>query len=267
MFQGHYGPAGVLHYFFRDISLAWLMVATQVIDVMFYSFSWTCHLACEMKIESNARCENVFCLEYGRYNVKAMRENKIFPFEPHNDISYSLTGSVIWTLCMSLLYCAINRPKNRSFLSIYGVFFMAIASHWLLDVIVRRNDVAILPPFTSQKIGFATWENWSRFENCLLEIAFHWIGAIFIIATKYGNERIFKSFWIALSLYIGMGIFMTRAIFYGQDTSKMADLVEDGEVFAPGHALFATITYFISAILGYFMSFNNSSQWKMNKTQ
>lgn len=137
MIQGHYGPAGLLHFFFRDISFTWLMISTQIIDMVFFAFVLCCKFVCKMEIHSCP--QPLACLEYSSYNVSLMRENQAVPFNAQNDISHSLSGTLIWTLVFTGIYVLVNwRNNSRSFVSLYGIFFLSISSHWLLDVVVRR---------------------------------------------------------------------------------------------------------------------------------
>src|SRR3989338_9495414 len=74
MIQGHYGPAGLLYLLFQDISFVWLMISTQVIDIVFFIFILICNFFC--KTNKDTCSVPYVCSEYSSYNVSLMRENK-----------------------------------------------------------------------------------------------------------------------------------------------------------------------------------------------
>ena len=163
MYQGHYGPAGVIHFLYTDISFPWLIISTQIIDIAYFILVYCCKLFCNMDIQN---CPYpIVCSEYTLYNADLMRAGKPFPFSGRVEFTHSLTGALALTLPFTLLYQYINGRGKRSFASLYSILLLGVSSHWLLDTLVHRPDMAILPPLTKTLVGYGTWQDWSIWSN------------------------------------------------------------------------------------------------------
>ena len=251
MFIGHYGPAGLIHFLFRDVSFLWLMISTQLIDIAYFLSVMTCKIMCGMDVSSS--CQYGWaCLEYQTINVASMRQNKTFPTNSHTPYSHSLTGAIVLTMILTILYVVFHgKSKNRSIVSLYLVLFAGTASHWLLDVFVHRQDMAIFPPFTTTLLGYGTWENWSKWENFGLELVVNWIGIAFVFWLNKGRQN--KSVWISSVIYLVLCSVLDWVAYFGTDYSKIADQVVDGAVSNPDQVPLILLTYVITFILSYIM--------------
>lgn len=70
----------------------------------------------------------------------------------HMPWTHSLPAAVVWSLAAALLSGAVLKLPRRAALAIGLVVF----SHWLLDLLVHRPDLALWPG--GQKVGFALWD-------------------------------------------------------------------------------------------------------------
>ncbi|KAF0975621.1 hypothetical protein FDP41_005615 [Naegleria fowleri] len=242
MFQGHYGPAGVLHFFFPDVSLVWLLVSTQLIDIAYF----TLQLLCQMNVSHECPYD-FLCHEHATFNVELMRRNAIFPSDIHSEYSHSLTGSLILTFILTILYSMVQKfnskksvsnlhHHHRSFLSLYGVLFLGVVSHWVLDVLVHRPDVTLFPPFTSVRIG---------------------LGMIGILAAKIrvvgGRRNLDQKFWSAFVVYGLTATAVNVYAYFGDDTSKRADQVVDGSPVPPDLVPLIFVLYLVAFSVSYFL--------------
>lgn len=132
MFAGHFGVAAAVKSRTPELPLWSLLVSTQLLDIAFVPFSL-------------AGVESIEPIGDGGYgNVM------IYAFYTH-----SFVGAMLLSILAAFLAAAFWGKKSG--LIIGGVAF----SHWLLDLIVHRPDMPILPgnlgdlPF----LGFGLWES------------------------------------------------------------------------------------------------------------
>ncbi|KAG2373230.1 hypothetical protein C9374_012333 [Naegleria lovaniensis] len=263
MFQGHYGPAGVIHYFFPDVSLVWLMISTQLIDIVYFSLQVLCKTLCQMNVQE---CSYPFiCHEYATFNVERMRKNAVFPSDIHSEYTHSLTGSLALALIFTILYRMFQHSttttrtnqNHRSFWSLFCILFLGVVSHWVLDVLVHRPDVTIFPPFTTAMIGLGTWENWSKWGNTWLEWFFVWLGMIGILAARARANKLDRTFWLAFVVYGISATGLNWFAYFGDDTSERADQVVDGAAMSPDLVPLISVLYVFAFSVSYYLGSNN----------
>ena len=137
MFLGHYGVALALKRVEPKVSLGTLFVAAQLVDVL-----W-----------------GVFLL-LGWEHVRILPDdNPLLTLQFYDyPISHSLVGALAWSLLFAAAYqllgrgeSALQARRRNALLLGAGVF-----SHWILDVLVHRPDVPVLPhgPY----IGLGLWD-------------------------------------------------------------------------------------------------------------
>lgn len=68
-------------------------------------------------------------------------------------ISHSLAALVAWGLLLGVLYWIIRRYPRGSL-----ILGLAVVSHWVLDLIVHRPDLPLVPGGTT-RLGFDVWSS------------------------------------------------------------------------------------------------------------
>lgn len=132
MIAGHFGLAAAVKAQERSIPLWALMLGTQLLDVIFVPLFIA-------GIETIERVPG-----RGAYGGGII----------HANYTHSLVGALVIALVAGLL--AGWAWSRRAGLVIGGVVF----SHWLLDLLVHRPDLPILPgdPAGWPRLGFGLWE-------------------------------------------------------------------------------------------------------------
>jgi membrane-bound metal-dependent hydrolase YbcI (DUF457 family) len=133
MIAGHFGLAAAVKSRATDVPLWALMLATVWLDIVFVPLFLT-------GIET---LEPVPGTQGGYGNLII-----------HADYTHSLTGALVLSALFGLIF--LKRWGRRCALVLSAVSF----SHWLLDLIVHRGDLAILPGNASHwpRLGFGLWQ-------------------------------------------------------------------------------------------------------------
>lgn len=135
MFIGHYAPAAALKPLSSKTPLWHLFVAVQFID-----FLWAFFIIAGIE---KARIIPGF-LEASDLDLY---------FMPY---THSLAAALFWSVIGSVAYgAAINRKAGRSGAVLIGI---AIFSHWLGDLVVHADDLALWPG-SDIKLGFGLWSS------------------------------------------------------------------------------------------------------------
>ncbi|MCE9523992.1 MAG: hypothetical protein K8S25_16365 [Alphaproteobacteria bacterium] len=134
MFVGHYAPALALKAIRKSPSLAAGFLAVQLIDIGFFSLSY--------------------------FGIEKWRPNPVLPgFNPVDlyfmPYTHSFIGATAWAAAAGVA-TALLTPKGRKQTGglIIGVL---VLSHWFLDLIVHRHDLAIFSD-AEQKLGYGLWD-------------------------------------------------------------------------------------------------------------
>jgi len=130
MFVGHYSVAFALKSEQNKIPLWVLFVAVQLLD-----FIWAPLVLLgieKMRIAPGITAANPLDLYYMPY-------------------THSLIGALAWSALAFLVYKVISRTKVAAGL----IVALAVFSHWILDLIVHRPDLAIYDD--TLKVGFGLW--------------------------------------------------------------------------------------------------------------
>lgn len=134
MLIGHFGVALGLKRFAPTINLIWLSIAATGIDLLL----WILVLS---GVEAVVIPENYAQVHYLQF---------VFPF------SHSLVGVAIYSLFFAVLGFAFTRRSSRALAA--TVMFIAMASHWLLDLVVHPEQLPLVGE-SSQKVGLGLWNS------------------------------------------------------------------------------------------------------------
>jgi hypothetical protein len=137
MFLGHFGVAFALKRMEPKISLGTLFVATQLADVL-----W-----------------GVFLL-LGWEHVRILPDdNPLLTLQFYDyPISHSLVGALGWGLAAAALYYSWPTRDTTRHWQASALVGAAVASHWLLDLIVHVPDLP-LAGNDSPKLGLGLWRH------------------------------------------------------------------------------------------------------------
>jgi hypothetical protein len=137
MFLGHYGLALALKRKEPKISLGTLFVAAQLVDVLWGAF-----------------------LLLGWEHVRILPDDNpllVLQFYDY-PISHSLLGAVAWGAVAAALYYSWPTRDTTRHWQAAALVGVAVASHWLLDLIVHLPDLP-LAGNDSPKFGFGLWRH------------------------------------------------------------------------------------------------------------
>ncbi len=132
MFLGHYGVALAAKKVAPRTSLGTLFLSTQLADLLWPVF-----------------------LLLGLEHVRIDPGNTVVTHLDFYDypISHSLVGGLAWSVLFGVVYYLIRRYPRGAWIVGAGV-----VSHWVLDVIVHRPDLPIVPGGTTL-VGLGVWNS------------------------------------------------------------------------------------------------------------
>jgi hypothetical protein len=136
MFVGHYGPSYLGKKLAPGVPLWVLFLAVQFLDVLWASFV----LAGVEKVRI----------------VPGITESNALDlyFMPY---THSLPGAVFWSALAGILWFLFRRSRPEA-----AVIAAAVFSHWLLDLLVHRPDLALFSD--DVKVGLGLWNHkWLAF--------------------------------------------------------------------------------------------------------
>ena len=177
MFIGHFGLGMAGKKYMPEVSLGVLFLSVQLVDLL-----WPFFLL--MGLEE-------VIIEPGFTAVN--------PFNMVNyPITHSLLGGLLWGIAFGGIYYFIKRSKR------IGLFLAGgVISHWFLDLLMHKPDLAIYPG--GAKYGFGIWDSVPL--TVAIELLF-FAGGIYLYlkATKANDKAGIWSFW-------GLVVFLTVASF------------------------------------------------------
>jgi hypothetical protein len=130
MFVGHYGVSFAAKGAEKSVPLWLLFIAVQLVDVLWSVFIMTGIE--KVRIVPGITATNPLDLYYMPY-------------------THSLLGAALWAVAGYLVYKFLFKVSNRAAILVG----LAIFSHWILDLIVHRPDLALYDD--SYKIGLGLW--------------------------------------------------------------------------------------------------------------
>jgi len=131
MFIGHYGPSFACKAWKPVVPLWVLFIAVQLVDIV-----WAVLVLLgieKVRIVPGITATNPFDLYY-------------MPF------THSLPGAIFWSVGAAVVYRAVAPAQKWTAAAIVGG---AVFSHWILDLIVHRPDLALYDD--AYKVGFGLW--------------------------------------------------------------------------------------------------------------
>jgi hypothetical protein len=131
MFIGHYGVALAAKRVAPRTCLGWLLAAAAGVDLV-----WPILL--------------LLGVEHIRIVPGLMAANPIDFYD--YPITHSLVGGIGWGILFAGVYFAINRDRTGAW-----VIGALVVSHWFLDAIMHRPDLAIYPG--GPMVGFGLWNS------------------------------------------------------------------------------------------------------------
>ncbi|MBP6013020.1 MAG: hypothetical protein KBA31_12405 [Alphaproteobacteria bacterium] len=136
MFVGHYAPVFALRAVRQSPGLAAGFVAVQLVDIGFFSLSY-------------------FGIEKWAANPSLTGFTPVdLYFMPY---THSLIGSALWAAGAGLIVAMLSAEGRRL---ANGLIIAALVfSHWLLDLVVHRHDLALGLDGVGEKYGFALWDH------------------------------------------------------------------------------------------------------------
>jgi hypothetical protein len=137
MFLGHYGVALALKRVEPKISLGTLFIATQLVDILWGGF-----------------------LLLGWEHVRPLPDdNPLLTLQFYDyPISHSLAGALAWGLAAAAAYYSWPTRDTTRHWQASALVGAAVASHWLLDLIVHLRDLPLLGN-DSPKVGLGLWRH------------------------------------------------------------------------------------------------------------
>ena len=191
MFVGHYSVAFAAKSERNRIRLWVLFVAVQLVD-----FIWAILVLLgieKVRIVPGITAASPLDLYYMPY-------------------THSLIGALIWSVLAAFVY-KMTRGVNASRAAALIVGF-AVFSHWILDLIVHRPDLAIYDD--TWKVGFGLW-NYKGLEFGL-EIALLLGGLIIYLQRNSGISTARKAGIVVFALF--MVLVQTTSTFFGRPHSS-----------------------------------------------
>lgn len=179
MFLGHYAAALAAKRAAPRTSLGTLVFACQLLDLIWPIF-----------------------LLLGWERVRIDPGNTAFTpldFESY-PISHSLVAVLGWSLLVGGAYLVLRKDRRGAV-----VVALVVASHWVLDWITHRPDLALVPG-AGPKVGLELWR--SVAATVAVELTL-WVGAVWIYVrtTRPADGRGIVAFWSMVSvltlIYVG----------------------------------------------------------------
>jgi len=114
-----------------------------------------------------------------------------FEFYP---ISHSLAAIVGWAVLFALVYQALKRYRRGTL-----VLGLVVVSHWLLDMIVHRPDLPLVPG-CSVKVGFDLWA--SLPGTVIVEMGIFVVGVVLYLRKTAAKDAVGKWALWALTVFL-----------------------------------------------------------------
>lgn len=165
MFIGHYSAAFVAKRMAPAVPLPVFFVACQLSDLFWGTLV-------------------LFGVEKLRVIPNFTRSNGLDLY--YMPYTHSLSSAVIWSVSASVLFwlCTPSLPQRKRAAVVIG---LAVASHWMLDLLVHIPDLPLW--FNSMKVGLGWWNY--RVFALLLELALLWGSVLFCLKLAGSRRKFF----------------------------------------------------------------------------
>ena len=161
MFIGHLAVGFAAKRFAPKTNLGWLLLSSEMIDLAFFSFlllGWE-----RMRVDPGNTAATPLAFDH-------------YPW------SHSLATTFLWAAGFSVIYWLVTRYRAGTIAT-----FIAILSHWFLDLITHRPDLPLYPGGASL-FGFGVW--YSIPGTFLLEGAMFLGGTMMYFSLGHARDRI-----------------------------------------------------------------------------
>ena len=112
-------------------------------------------------------------------------------------ITHSMVGSLGWSLLFGLTYFSLRRYPRGAWVVAAGVL-----SHWVLDLIVHRPDLPIVPGGAT-RVGLGLWN--SLPGTLVVELGLFVIGTVLYLRATTAKDSIGHfALWVLLVLLVGV---------------------------------------------------------------
>lgn len=160
MLIGHYGAALIGKSYAKRVSLGWMFVSVQLLDLI-----WPILVAAGVEHVEFVPARNVFLsLHFINY-----------------PISHSLLGASVWAALAGFAYGRFSRDVQGGWAIACGVL-----SHWFCDAIVHQHDLPLLPNARIE-VGLGLWQ--SLPATLLVEGGLFLIGAALYLRATSARDR------------------------------------------------------------------------------
>ncbi len=221
MFVGHYAAGLALKSVDNRVSLGWLFLGVQFVDILFFPFAL---LGIErFQFIPHYTASTHFFLEYMPY-------------------THSLLSAFVWaglTFAAAWVLWSGQGHKRR----MAAVVALAVLSHWFLDLLVHTPDLPLLGD-DSLKLGFGLWNNAPLTYG--LEALLLLGGLYFYMKSTRGETGVAK---------YGMPAFVVLML--GANIINIFGPVSPDET-AAGIAFSALTAYFVFAALAFYLDSRRS---------
>jgi len=193
MFIGHYGPSFACKAAKPAIPLWVLFLAVQLVDI-----AWSVFILFgieKVRIVPGITATNPFDLYYMPY-------------------THSLPGAALWSVGAAVVYRIVVPAQKWSAAAIVGA---AVFSHWILDLVVHRPDLALYDD--SYKVGLGLW-NYPA-TAFILEIALLFGGIALYLKTTSPKDNIGRYGMLVLG---GLAVVVQAYVFFGPPPVSNASL-------------------------------------------
>jgi membrane-bound metal-dependent hydrolase YbcI (DUF457 family) len=193
MFIGHYGPSFACKVWKPAIPLWVLFLAVQLVDIV-----WSVLVLFgveKLRIVPGFTATNPLDLYYMPY-------------------THSLPGAALWSVGAAFVYRAIAPAQKWTAAAIVGG---AVFSHWILDLIVHRPDLALYD--NTYKVGFGLW-NYPA-TAFILEIALLFGGIALYLKTTEAKDATGRYGMLVLGV---IAVIVQAYVFFGPPPASDASL-------------------------------------------
>ena len=176
MFIGHFGIAMAAKKAAPRTSLGTLILAAQFLDLL-----WP-----------------IFLLAGVEHAKVVPGITKLSPLDfTDYPISHSLGMTVVWAGLVARIYYGVRRYARGAW-----VIAVLLLSHWLLDFVVHRPDLPLLPG-GAIRVGLGLWNHWAA--AVLVEVLVFGGGAWIYVRTTRASDNIGQYAFAALAAFLFLG--------------------------------------------------------------
>lgn len=100
----------------------------------------------------------------------------------HYPISHSLLATTLWAIGFGIIYLVVRRYPRGAI--VVGIL---VLSHWILDLVVHRPDLPIVPGY-ELKVGLGLWH--SIAATLAVELALFAVGLMLYLRTTRARDRV-----------------------------------------------------------------------------